>query len=266
MPLGVSTHVNAVTTTAPPSTVRNQGTGITVTTTVTTTVPAYDFVPLPAYDYNVIAFNAAGDSVAGTTSTLASGSATNTLGGANAALTAANTLSGAAAGAAGTAATNPALAAATAAAAAPGVAQANVDAVAALSATAAAAPLGPIVANPTPAVPGQVSLVWSNNPLNVNAATGYTNVTGYTLTWSGASSGTATVLGTPTGATITGTTSALAVLPATVGATVSAAVLALPTGATVRGLTSNTSYTFSLVANSPLGSSAPAVTITATAP
>jgi hypothetical protein len=78
-----------------------------------------------------------------------------------------------------------------------------------------------------------VSLTWANNPSNVVVATGFTNVTGYTLTWSG-----------PTAGTIKNT--------------------GLTGGATVEGLTSGGSYTFTLVANAPVANSA-AVTATAAA-
>jgi hypothetical protein len=82
-------------------------------------------------------------------------------------------------------------------------------------------------------VSGAITLTWANNPSNVSPS-GYTNVTGFTLTWTGPTSGVATATGTPTGATIT-------------------------------GLTPGGSYTFTLVANAPAGSST-GVTATATAP
>jgi hypothetical protein len=83
-------------------------------------------------------------------------------------------------------------------------------------------------------IAGAISLTWANNPSNVVAATGFTNVTNYTLTWSGPSAGTVTVPVQANGATIT-------------------------------GLTTGASYSFSLIANAPVAASA-AVTVTGLAP
>jgi FtsP/CotA-like multicopper oxidase with cupredoxin domain len=115
---------------------------------------------------------------------------------------------------------------------------ANTAANTALSATAAATPVAfvvsaDLVANGSAPVAGAISLTWANNPVNV-LATGFTNVTSYTLAWSGASAGSVVI---PVGAT----------------------------GATVTGLTSTGSYNFSLVATAPAGASA-AATVSAVAP
>ncbi len=181
----------AVTVGSATSTPADPVTGVIVTTQVTTKP-------------EVVAFNSAGNSVPGTTGTASVGS--NTAAGAAAA--AATAAAGAsAAAAAATAATNAAANAAVAAA------------------TSVAQPVAFIVstdiltnANGTP-VTGAISLTWANNPTNVVAATGFTNVTSYTLSWSA------------------GPTSGSTTLP--VGST----------GATVTGLTSTGAYSFSLIAN-----------------
>jgi len=87
----------------------------------------------------------------------------------------------------------------------------------------ALAPVG-FTANPSTAV-GAVTLTWANNPINVN------NVTGFTLSWTGATTGSA-IFGTP------------------------AAPAPASKGATVTGLTSGGTYTFSLIANGSAGNSA----------
>jgi hypothetical protein len=135
----------------------------------------------------------------------------------------------AAAAAAGTAVANATVAAGTAATTAATAAAANAAAATTLSTTAAATPVA-FAVDVAHAVTGAISLTWANNPANVVAATGVTNVTGFTLTWAGATSGSVSI---PVGAT----------------------------GATLTGLTSGGSYDFTLVANAPAGAST-AATIT----
>ena len=193
------------------------------------TAPAGVVVPATA---TVVAFNSAGTSPAGTAATAASGSAANsaaaaataTAGGAavTAAATAVNTA--AAAGVAATAAATTAAAAVTAA---------NTAANAAASAAAAASPVAFAAAN---GVAGEITLTWANAPSNVVAATGFTAVTSYTVTFGAV---TTTVPVTANGVPVT--------------------------GMSVTGLTSGASYTFSLVANAPAGVSVP-VSVTAIAP
>jgi FtsP/CotA-like multicopper oxidase with cupredoxin domain len=178
--------------------------------------------------YDVVAFNAAGNSAPGTSQTASSGSTAAVAGGSAAAAAAAV----AASTAATTASTTAAATAATAAASATATAATNAAADAALVAKAALDAVAFSGANPG-TVSGAITLTWANNPSNVSTS-GYTNVTGFTLTWTGPTSGVATATGTPTGATIT-------------------------------GLTPGGSYTFTLVANAPAGSST-GVTATATAP
>jgi hypothetical protein len=134
-------------------------------------------------------------------------------------------LPGAASGATA-AATAAALAASTAAAA-------TAAAVDALSKSPANPPVAFSGANPGN-TPGAITLTWANNPLNVVAATGYTNVTGFTLNWSDAQ--------VNHSATATGT----------------------PTGATISGLTTGNSYTFTLVANAALGAAGTSTGVTTT--
>jgi len=182
----------------------------------------------------VVAFNSAGTATGNNLTTL--GTLVNKVDtGATAGATAASNAAAAAATAATTAASAAATAAATAATTAATTAAANTAANSAVAAAAAGTPVSFAVSTDTLGVTGAISLTWFNNPSNVVAATGFTNVTGYTLTWSGYGTGSATV---PAGAT----------------------------GATVTGLTSTQSYNFSLVANAPAGSSAAATITGATAP
>jgi len=188
----------------------------------------------------VVAFNSAGNSVPGAVvvvnnfNTGASfGSATNS--GAVAGATAANNAATAAAAAATTAANNAAAAATAAATTAATTAAANTAANAAVAALKAGTPVAFAVSTDTIGVLGAISLTWFNNPSNVVAATGFTNVTNYTLSWSGKTSGSATVA-------------------------------AVATGATVTGLISGGSYNFNLVANATAGNSAAATITGATAP
>jgi hypothetical protein len=198
----------------------------------------------------VVAYNSAGSSPQGTASTSSVGSATNA-GSALAfnaagqpildangnqmtvAQVAAAAVTNAAVATATTSSAAAATAAATAATAAAATATTNTAANTALAAAAGTSPVAFGVAQPAVTTAGSISLTWANNPLNVSP-TGYTNVTGYSLSWSGASAGTTT-------------------LPVTAH------------GVTVNGLTSAGGYTFSLYALAPAGNST-AVTTAGTAP
>ena len=211
--------------------------GATVATVPANVTSWTDTTGLNLAGAKVVAFNVAG-SATGSSQTATTGSTTAVAGGAAAAAATATALGTAASGAASTAAA----AATTAATAAANAAVANSAAQTAMAAAQAQPPVAFSGANPG-TVAGAISLTWANNPLNVLSATGYTNVTGFMLTWAdstGAVLGTATATGTPTGATIT-------------------------------GLTSGTNYTFSLIAigTNAVGSTAnnsTAVQAAATAP
>jgi hypothetical protein len=179
----------------------------------------------------VSAYNAAGESTLGNLNTANSGSATAATGGSAAATATALTLAAAATAPANTAAADAVAAAAAAAAAL------QQDA-----ALAAARPVAPGAIQQVPnTTPGTVSLFWANNALNV-AKDGFTNVSGYTLSW-----------GNRTWALKAVTTKGL------------------PNGATITGLQSGQQYTFSLVANNAgatitRNTASRPVTLTVTAP
>ena len=183
---------------------------------------------------SVVAYNSAGDSAQGTALTASVGSAVN--GNAAAGATAAAAAAVAAAGTAATGSANAAIAGsaaanAAAAAAATATTAANSAANAALLLLPGTSPVAFANATPATAPAGSISLTWANNPANVTP-TGFTNVSAYTLSWTGAATGSSVLPVTAHGVTLT----------------------TLATG----------SYNFSLVANAPAGNSA-AVTASATA-
>jgi hypothetical protein len=197
-----------------------QRTGATVN--VLATVPANTtswtdakFAAIPASEIEVVAFNNAkdsvgnyvGDSVPGTSATTGVGSATNASA-ANGATLAATAISAAVNGMAG-AATTAADAATKAADAAAAAATAQTAADAALAVKQSLSPLNfAAAATPNAATPKGISLTWVNDPANISA-TGYTNVTGYSLTWlqKGNKVGKASFGAKSRGATVTGLTS-----------------------------------------------------------
>jgi len=183
----------------------------------------------------VVAYNSAGTSALGTSA--ASGGSSINSGAASGAIAAGNTttaLTNAATAGVTAATTTAAATAATATATATANSAAN--AALAASTAAAGAPVAFALGTPAVTISGAIPLVWANNPANVVPATGYTNVTGYTLSWAGNPAGTTT-------------------LPVTAH------------GVTIEGLTTRNSYTFTLnaIAPAPAANSA-TVTITGIAP
>jgi len=210
---------------------------------VTTYTDATGTVSKPGVVTTVTAWNAAGESLPGNSATLPAGITASSAAGQAIATSATAVLSGAATTASGaaTGAVNAATAALTTAATnanAAATAAAATDA--ALAAAVAVAPVKFAQFIAVPGVSGSVVLKWANAPANIDPVTGFTAVTGYTLTWTGASTGTVTLPLTGVGANAT------------------------VTGATIEGLTPGAAYTFNLVANAPGGTSAQA-TVSATA-